>query len=303
MLYTQQIPSNSPRQKVMSRIPPHHRPGAKSGGKPKASAPLFFADPLRPFERRVVFTNRFHEKLVGVYAEGGTSNVVLMCHGFASHKDSFIFPALAAELVKKRISSFRFDFSGNGESEGAFEFGNYLKEVAEIRCAVDWLRNQGKKLAALTGHSKGGNDVLLYASKYDDIPLVINIAGRFDCKKGVAERFGADIFEKIAKQGKLQMVQERDDGTSFDWILTKQSLEERMNTDMLAATKSITVSEVLTIHGSADATVPAEDAQEFSKNIRCHTLYIVDGADHNFRNPHQREQIIKKIVDVVSEDV
>lgn len=29
------------------------------------------------------------------------------------------------------------------------------------------------------GHSKGGNDVLLYTSKYDDVPYVVNISGRW----------------------------------------------------------------------------------------------------------------------------
>lgn len=35
------------------------------------------------------------------------------------------------------------------------------------------------------GHSKGGNVVLLYASKYDDVPYVVNVSGRGDMKRGV----------------------------------------------------------------------------------------------------------------------
>ena len=30
-----------------------------------------------------------------------------------------------------------------------------------------------------------------YAGRYDDVPLVVNLAGRFDCKAGIVERFGA----------------------------------------------------------------------------------------------------------------
>lgn len=29
-----------------------------------------------------------------------------------------------------------------------------------------------------TGHSKGGNVVLLYTSAFDDVPFVVNVAGR-----------------------------------------------------------------------------------------------------------------------------
>ena len=39
-------------------------------------------------------------------------------------------------------------------------------------------------MSGLVGHSKGGTGVILYAAAYDDIPLVVNIAGRFDNMRG-----------------------------------------------------------------------------------------------------------------------
>ncbi len=87
---------------------------------------------------------------------------VILCHGYAGSKDGFVYPQMAKALALKGLSSLRqvqsscrkshtrlapsdacgsartgrvlvahcrFDFSGNGESEGAFEFGNYLQEV------------------------------------------------------------------------------------------------------------------------------------------------------------------------------
>jgi solute carrier family 25 (adenine nucleotide translocator) protein 4/5/6/31 len=41
-------------------------------------------------------------------------------------------------------------------------------------------------VAGLLGHSKGGTDVVLYAAKYDDIPRVVNVSGRFDNQRGAA---------------------------------------------------------------------------------------------------------------------
>lgn len=35
-------------------------------------------------------------------------------------------------------------------------------------------------------NSKGGSGVVLYASKYDDVPRVVNASGRFDMKRGAA---------------------------------------------------------------------------------------------------------------------
>ena len=46
----------------------------------------------------------------------------------------------------------------------------------------------------LLGHSKGANDALLYASKYDDTPFVISISARFDMSRGLKDRFGDDIL-------------------------------------------------------------------------------------------------------------
>ena len=45
---------------------------------------------------------------------------------------------------------------------------------------------------------------------------------------------------------------------------------------------------VLTVHGSADETIPVEDALEFAKIIPNHKLHIVEGADHNYTS-HQTE--------------
>lgn len=45
---------------------------------------------------------------------------------------------------------------------------------------------------------------------------------------------------------------------------------------------------VLTIHGTKDKMVPAEDALEFDKFIPNHKLHIIEGADHEFTS-HQDE--------------
>lgn len=45
---------------------------------------------------------------------------------------------------------------------------------------------------------------------------------------------------------------------------------------------------VLTVHGSADEIVPAEDAKEFAKLIANHKLCIIEGANHNYTK-HQSE--------------
>jgi hypothetical protein len=46
--------------------------------------------------------------------------------------------------------------SGNGESEGEFEYGNYQNEVDDLRSVIVYLREVKKRsVKAIVGHSKG----------------------------------------------------------------------------------------------------------------------------------------------------
>jgi uncharacterized protein len=83
----------------------------------------------------------------------GDKRLVILCHGFASHRNSFHFAEIAEKLAQNNVSSFRFDFSGNGDSEGIFEFGNYEVESQDIRAAVVFTRDAGFKVIGLVGVS------------------------------------------------------------------------------------------------------------------------------------------------------
>jgi pimeloyl-ACP methyl ester carboxylesterase len=145
----------------------------------------------------------------------------------------------------------------------------------------------------ILGHSKGGDVVLLYASKYHDIPNVINLSGRYDLKKGIGERLGEDFLERIKQQGYID-VKDGDSG----YRVTEESLMDRLNTDMHEACLKIDKEcRVLTVHGSGDETVPVEDAKEFAKIIPNHELQIVEGADHCYTN--YQSQLVLTVMEFI----
>ena len=76
---------------------------------------------------------------------------MILCHGFASTRNGFHFPAMAKAFFQKQVSSLRFDFSGNGDSEGTFELGNYSIEANDIRAAVLFLRGRGMEVLGIVG--------------------------------------------------------------------------------------------------------------------------------------------------------
>ncbi|EYU28398.1 hypothetical protein MIMGU_mgv1a0141892mg, partial [Erythranthe guttata] len=156
-------------------------------------------------QQKVTILNKRDEKLVGVLHDTASQKLVVLCHGFRSTKEFDIMVNVASALESEGISAFRFDFSGNGESEGLFHFGNYSSEVEDLRSVIDYFQEINRSTVAILGHSKGGNVVLLYASKYHDIPAVVNISGRYDLKKGLEERIGKKFLEKINKDGYIDI--------------------------------------------------------------------------------------------------
>lgn len=237
-------------------------------------------------QRRVVIENNHGEKLSGILHETGSKQLVIVCHGFQSSKERIPMVNLAAALEKEGISAFRFDFAGNGESEGSFQYGNYRREAEDLRAVVQHFRRENRVISAVIGHSKGGNVVLLYASKYNDVHTVVNISGRFNLEKGMEGRLGKDFLLRLKQHGHIDVFNRKG---KFEYRVTEESLKDRLTTDIHAVCLLIQQEcRVLTVHGSMDKIVPAEDASEFAKFIPNHKLHIIRGANHEYTS-HQGE--------------
>ncbi|KAD2028397.1 hypothetical protein E3N88_41993 [Mikania micrantha] len=164
-------------------------------------------------QKRVIIQNNCGEKLVGLLHETGSKEIVILCHGFRDSKDHNMMVGLAFALEKHGISAFRFDFSGNGESEGEFQFGNYRKEVDDLQAVIQYFTAENRVISAILGHSKGGNVVILYASLHHDIHTVVNMSGRYKMDRGVEERLGKDFLERAKKDGFIDIASKK--GSTF----------------------------------------------------------------------------------------
>ncbi|KAL7121913.1 hypothetical protein ACP275_01G013300 [Erythranthe tilingii] len=230
--------------------------------------------------RRVVIQNSHGENLVGILHETGSRELVVICHGFRSTKERIPMVNLALAFEREKNSAFRFDFAGNGESEGSFQYGNYSREAEDIRAVVAHFKREQRLVTAIIGHSKGGNAVLMYASRYNDVRTIVNIAGRFDLKRGIEGRLGKNFREKMERFGFIDVKNRRGE---IEYRVTKESLVDRLAADTRSACQKIPLNcRVLTIHGTVDEFVPVEDANEFAKYIPNHNLCIVEGADHEY---------------------
>ncbi|XP_009121902.1 uncharacterized protein LOC103846683 [Brassica rapa] len=236
--------------------------------------------------RRVVIENSHGEKVVGVLHDTGSTETVVICHGFRSSKDRIPMRTIANVFERAMISSFRFDFAGNGESQGSFEYGNYRREAEDLRSVLQHLRGENREISAIIGHSKGGSVVLLYAAKYKDVKTVVNISGRFYLERGIEMRLGKDYLKRIKENGFIDV---RNRNGKFEYRVTEESLMDRITTNTHEACLSIHENcRVLTVHGSNDMIVHVTEASEFAKYIKNHKLCLIEGADHEFTS-HQHQ--------------
>lgn len=236
--------------------------------------------------KRVIIQNKYKENLVGILHETGSKEVVIVCHGYRSCKDRIPMVNLAAAFANEGISAFRFDFAGNGDSEGSFQYGNYYREVDDLRSVMQYFEQEKRPVTAIIGHSKGGNVVLFYASRFKDVNNVVNISGRFDLRRGIEGRLGKDYLKRIKQYGFIDVANRKG---NIEYRVTEESLMDRLTTNTSAACQLIPQTcRVLTIHGSGDKIVPTEDAMAFARHIFNHKLHIIEGADHEYTS-HQNE--------------
>ncbi|CAN6541168.1 unnamed protein product [Malus baccata var. baccata] len=220
-------------------------------------------------QQKIIVPNKHGEKLVGLLHETSSPDLVILCHGFRSTKESSVMVNLAVALENEGIGSFRFDFAGNGESEGTFQYGNYRREADDLHSVVEYLSREKRAPSAILGHSK-----------------VVNVSGRYDLKKGIEERLGKDYMEVIKKEGFIDV---KNKSGAVSYRVTEDSLMDRLSTDMHESCLQIDKEcRVLTIHGTADEIIPVEDALEFAKIIPNHKLHLIEGANHSYTS-HQAE--------------
>lgn len=269
---------------------------------------------MPPYER--AFTVQNPEKLAlscllsAAQQPNPGSPLTILCHGLANSKNSPLLRALATGLVQKlpyTHAVLRFDFSGNGGSEGDFMFGNYLQEAEDLRAVVSHVRNVLRlNVVCILGHSKGATSVLLYASKYKDIPCIVNLAGRWDMSRGVKERFGEDVIRDL-EAGKTHTIHTtRWDGDGkkvpLDLTISLAQVQKRMETDISGAAKGLPNDVfVLTLHGGKDPIIPAEDGVAIHNAVKNGDLIILPEAGHSFEGVE--DSIVEAIASVVCRTV
>jgi putative redox protein len=237
-------------------------------------------------EHRVDFQNARGERLAGTLhaPEGDTKGGVVLGHCFTCTRHTGVLRDIAKALAAEGMYALRFDFSGNGQSEGAFVESTYSKQISEMKTAISMLKGYGPVRIGAAGHSLGAAVAVLTASRSEDIAAVCALAGRMS---GLTPRdfLSREQQRELDQTGKVHF---KSRGRALR--LDDAFFADAGRFDLPAAIRSLSVP-VMIIHGDRDEIVPVAEAHH-AHRIKPDgvELTLVSGADHMFSAAGQRKE-------------
>ncbi len=234
----------------------------------------------REMARMVRFESESGYNLVGVFhkPESGKSRGVVIAHGFTGHKDANFIPELAEKLGNEGYPVLRFDFSGNGESEGKFEDGTWTKFSLDLHSAIEFARNKmDVQDIAVIGFSMGGAVSIIEYVRFRDFDRLILIAPAL---RPATDRFLKMAWKQISDRGFVEF----EDIKGRKWRLNRSYFEDREKYDLLQIGNQVDIPTLIVV-GSKDDTVSIDAIKEFYHQLpSMRRLYVVDGENHVFHN-------------------
>lgn len=224
-------------------------------------------------KREVRFPNAAGVMLAGSIElpPGRIRAVALFAHCFTCTARSHGARRVSLALAEQGIATLRFDFTGLGDSEGAFADSHFSANVYDLVAAAAYLERSIGAPAILIGHSLGGAAVIAAAERIPSVKAVVTIAAPFDPAhvlhliKGT-ENVGEQQTE-VSIGGRPFRI-----GRAFIESVARQDQAAR-----LARLKRA----LLVLHSATDATVGIENARAiFDAAKHPKSFVALNGADH-----------------------
>lgn len=243
-------------------------------------------------EQLVHFDNDHGEKLAGTLHLPDVPNGcgIVFGHCFTCSRHTTILRRICSDLTLEGFMALRFDFSGNGQSEGEFAKSTYSKQISEMQTAAALLERKGVVWIGLAGHSMGAAIALLTAAQLDVVKAVCVLAGRLS-GLNAAHFLSPDQRQQLQSAGSI----------SFSSRGRSLELSSRFFADagqynlpqVVAALKP----PLLIVHGDRDEIIPVQEAhQAHALNPAGINLAVIPDADHMFSDAQHCRQISELVV-------
>jgi putative redox protein len=242
-------------------------------------------------DEQIRFENHLGEQLAGTLHRpeaGGSLPGVVLGHCFTCSRHTGILRDMSEELTQAGFIALRFDFSGNGQSQGAFSESTYSKQISEMQAAMDRLGQEGATWFGLAGHSLGAAVALLTAARDERVGAVCALAGRIS---GLGHRqfLSAAQIDELDRTGTVRF---NSRGRALK--LTEAFFADASQYKLSQVLADLQVP-MLVVHGDADEIIPVAEAHKArDANPDAVQLEILPGADHMFSDRRQRREFARK---------
>lgn len=244
-------------------------------------------------EHLIHFNNHFGEKLTGTLHMPilPSDYAVVFGHCFTCTRHTSVLRHICSELTEEDFMALRFDFSGNGQSEGNFAESTYSKQISEMTTAIALLSKKGASWIGLAGHSLGAAIVLLTAVQQQAVKAVCVLAGRLS-------GLNAMHFLSQTQRRKLQ--------NTGRVLFSSRRRALQLSNDFFADADKYNLPDVvsslqtplLIVHGDNDEIIPVHEAYQAQELNPANTkLAVIPQADHMFSRMEHRKQISKLVVE------
>lgn len=204
--------------------------------------------------------------------------VVVLCHGFLSSKNSTTNKALTRMLNEAGIATFRFDFFGQGESEGLFEDITVSLAVEQADAAVALVRSRGYVRIGLAGSSFGGLVAILTTAQRQDIACLALKCPVVDFAEELRLEFGPD---ELAQWQSTNTIPNLMGGAGR--VRLNYGMYEDCVRHVAYEPASRIVAPTLIVQGARDELVPLHQSQRLLSALQGpKRLDLLPEADHQF---------------------
>lgn len=245
--------------------------------------------------KKVSFKNSKGQKLVGVLHYPSRKSPfpgVIVCHGFKGDKDKNFIPKLSQALAQAGILALRFDFSGNGESEGKFEDITYTQQLEDLKAGVRLLIKKGIKRIGIVGHNLGGALGVLIMAQNKQISALVTLAPVVFPVKTHLRAFSH--LERVFLAKRKYVIFE-DQGRPGRFLRIKKKFHDNAKKFNITQAASKIRRPVLIIGGTKDERIFLKEIKELYRVVPSEVkeLSIIKKANHVFEDKRSKQKMIK----------
>ncbi len=246
-------------------------------------------------EETLTFSDRHGHGIAAILStpDGPTTRLAVLCHGFLSGKNSTTNKTLTRLLNAQGLATFRFDFFGQGDSDGPFEELTTTLAVQQTQAALDLMAARGYGRIGLVGSSFGGLVAILTAAQRRDIVCLALKCPVVDFAEELRITFGPEELARWHATGTIQNIMGGPDRVRLRYAFYEDCLRQIA----YAPAEHITIP-TLIVQGEKDECVPLHQSRRLHDALSgSKRLDLLPGADHQFTRGEDFHQMTTSISD------